>query len=203
MKAEDLIPAGDRAKKSLRVAQALATLSTKGRQPALSTVKEALTKVHGPQPAVAMAIILQYAKRHPLHERGKWLIAAGEALQEYRLSEYADQKEAELAYEQIEHQTALHKAELSRIDKMRERFSLALLCLLVSLMLTGLAYFGYTVFQSINSASKEPEKHTAVENSSDKKTDSKPAAAKTPPAPTKAEPKPAEPDKKTAQPAKK
>jgi len=200
MKAEDLIPAGDRAKKSLRVAQALATLSTKGRQPALSTVKEALAKVQGPQPAVAMAIILQYSKRHPLHERGEWLKAAGEALQEYRLSEYADQKEAELAYEQIEHQTALHKAELSRIDKMRERFSLALLCLLVSLMLTGLAYFGYTVVQSINSASKEPDKHTAekitVEKSPGNKADENKAAQKSPPN----DPKQANKDKKIAPP---
>ena len=202
MKAEDLIPAGDRAKKHLRVAQALATLSTKGRQPALSTVKEALAKVQGPQPAIAMAVILQYSKRHPLHERGEWLKAAGEALQEYRLSDYADQKEAELAHEQIEHQTALHKAELSRIDKMRERFSLALLILLVSLMLMTIGYFGYTFVQGIKSDAKEEVK-AAVEQPTDKKPNQKPAPRKTPAAPTKAETKPTETDKKTANPAKK
>ena len=202
MKAEDLIPAGDRAKKHLRVAQALATLSTKGRQPALSTVKEALAKVQGPQPAIAMAVILQYSKRHPLHERGEWLKAAGEALQEYRLSDYADQKEAELAHEQIEHQTALHKAELSRIDKMRERFSLALLILLVSLMLMTIGYFGYTFVQGIKSDAKEEVK-AAVEQPTDKKPNQKPAPGKTPAAPTKAETKPTETDKKTANPAKK
>lgn len=202
MKAEDLIPAGDRAKKHLRVAQALATLSTKGRQPALSTVKEALAKVQGPQPAIAMAVILQYSKRHPLHERGEWLKAAGEALDEYRLSDYADQKEAELAHEQIEHQTALHKAELSRIDKMRERFSLTLLILLVSLMLMTIGYFGYTFVQGIKSDAKEEVK-AAVEQPTDKKPNQKPAPGKTPAAPTKAETKPTETDKKTANPAKK
>lgn len=202
MKAEDLIPAGDRARKHLRVAQALATLSTKGRQPALSTVKEALTKVQGPQPAVAMAIILQYSKRHPLHERGKWLIAAGEALQEYRLSDYADQKEAELAHEQIEQHTGLYKAELSRIEKMRERFSLALLCVLVAALLMTIGYFGYIFVQGIKSDAKEEVK-AAVEQPTDKKPNQKPAPGKTPAAPTKAETKPTETDKKTANPAKK
>lgn len=200
MKAEDLIPAGDRARKHLRVAQALATLSTKGRQPALSTVKEALTKVQGPQPAVAMAIILQYSKRHPLHERGKWLIAAGEALQEYRLSDYADQKEAELAHEQIEQHTGLYKAELSRIEKMRERFSLALLCVLVTAILMTIGYFGYTFVQSINTGSKDPTQatveKTAVEKSSEKKADENKAAPK----PLQNDPKQTNKDKKPVKP---
>jgi len=202
MKAEDLVSPGDRAKKNLRVAQALAALSTKGRQPALSTVKEALTKVQGPQPAVAMAIILQYSKRHPLHERGEWLKAAGETLQEYRLSDYADQKEAELAQDYIEHEHALYEAEIERIEKMRERFSLAILCLLVTVLLTSLVYFGYTFVQGMNQDDKLAPQAVS-EKPADKKTAPKPATAKTPAAPTIAETKPAEPEKKTDKPAKK
>jgi hypothetical protein len=202
MKAEDFIPAGDRAKKNLRVAQALATLSTKGRQPALSTVKAALAKVQGPQPAVAMAIILQYSKRHPLHERGEWLKAAGETLQEYRLSDYADQKEAESAQDYIKHEHALYEAEIERIEKMRERFSLAILCLLVTVLLTSLSYFGSTFVQRMKQNDKKPPQAVG-EKPADKKTTPKPATAKTPAAPTIAETKPAEPEKKTDKPANK
>jgi hypothetical protein len=202
MKAEDLISPGDRAKKNLRVAQALAALSTKGRQPALSTVKEALTKVQGPQPAVAMAIILQYSKRHPLHERGEWLKAAGETLQEYRLSDYADQKEAELAQDYIEHEQALYEAEIERIEKMRERFSLAILCLLVTVLLISLYFFVRNFAQEMKQDDKQPPQAVG-EKPADKKTTPKPATAKTPAAPTIAETKPAEPEKKTDKPANK
>jgi hypothetical protein len=202
MKAEDFIPAGVRAKKNLRVAQALATLSTKGRQPALSTVKEALTKVQGPQPAIAMAIILQHSKRHPLHERGEWLKAADETLQEYRLSDYADQKEAELAQDYIGHELTLYKAEIARIEKMRERFSLAILCLLVTVLLTCLAYFPYKLLKEKEQDDKKPSPALG-EKQPDNKHDPMTAPAKTPAAPNKAEPKPAEPDKKTPKPGNK
>ena len=202
MKAEDFIPAGVRAKKNLRVAQALATLSTKGRQPALSTVKEALTKVQGPQPAVAMAIILQYSKRHPLHERGEWLKAADETLQEYRLSDYADQKEAELAQNYIEYELTLYKAEIERIEKMRERFSLAILCIVVTVLLTSLYYFGSTFVQGTKLDAEKPAQ-AGDQKQPDKKNDPKLSPAKTPAAPTKAEPKPAEPEKKTPKPGNK
>lgn len=156
MKAEDLIPAGDRAKRHLRIAQALAMLS-KTRAPSLSRVKDALARVQGNQPAVAMAVILEYSKRHPLYERGDWLKAAGEALQEYRLTDDADQKEAELARDHIEHEVSLHKAEMERIERMRERFSMAILCLLVSLLMTGIAYFGFTFVKGLNDRDNEKE----------------------------------------------
>ena len=202
MKAEDLIPAGDRAKRHLRVAQALAVLS-KNRPYSLSQVRDALSRVQGNQPAVAMAIILQYSKRHPLHERGEWLKAAGEALQEYRLSDDADKKEAGLARDHIEHELELFKAEIERIETMRERFSLALLCLLVTLILTSLGYFGYTFVQGLRTPDTEQgkasvEKTVAEKNGgekpSEKKPDEKAGTEKT----TKGQPKKSDKEKKPA-----
>jgi hypothetical protein len=199
MKAEDLLSEGEKAKRQLRVAQALALL-TKSRKPSLAEVKAATTRLQAKQPAVALAIIMDYAKRQPLHERGDWLQAAAQALREYRLGDGADQKEAELAHEHIDHERGLHKAELARIKKMREGLSLALLCLLVTLMLATLGYYGYQFLQGIKQDAKEPAK-SPVEKSADKKPDPKPATEKTPPASAKAETKPAEPEKKTAKPS--
>jgi hypothetical protein len=197
MNSEDLLSEGERAKRHLRIAQVLALLA-KSRRPSLVEVQAATTRLQAKQPAVAMAIILAHAKRQPLHERGDWLKAGAEALHAYRLGDGADQKEADLAHEHIEREIFLHKAELARLEKLRERVSLALLCLLVIVLLTSLGYVGYTFVQD----AKEPAQ-AVVEKPADKKADTKPAAAKTPPAPTKAEPKPAEPDKKTAKPANK
>lgn len=180
MKAEDLLSEGERAKRYLRVAQALALL-TKSRKPSLHEVQEATTRLQAKQPAVAMAIILAHAKRQPLHERGTWLEAAAKALREYRLGDGADQKEAELAHEHIEKETSLHKAELDRIEKMRGRFSLALLCLLVAAMIAGLIYVGYSIAQRDTAKPSEADKSTTT-----KKIDEKPVAPKTDPAKTKA-----------------
>ena len=203
MKAEDFNPGG-RAKRHLRVAQALALLS-KNRAPSLGRVRDAISRVQGNQPAVAMAIILEYSKRHPLHERGEWLKAAGEALQEYRLSDDADQKEAELARDYIEHELTLYKAEIERIEKMRERFSLAILFLLVALMLVSLSYFGYTLLQGLNNPNKDQEKPTTekvaaekkgTEKLPEKKPEEKHGAEKT----SKSEPKKTEKEKKPSKP---
>jgi hypothetical protein len=153
MKAEDLLSEGEKAKRHLRVAQSLALL-TKSRKPSFLEVKAATTRLQAKQPAVAMAIILAQAKRQPLHERGEWLDAAKDALHAYRLSDGADQKEAELAHEHIDKELSLHKAELARLEKLRERLSLALLCLLVAGMLLGLILIG------INYAQSRPEKGT-------------------------------------------
>lgn len=180
MKAEDLLSEGERAKRHLRVAQALAMLS-KMRAPSLNRVKGALSRVQGNQPAVAMAVILEYSKHHPLHERGVWLEAAGMALQEYRLSEDADQKEAELARDHIEHELSLYKAEIERIEKIRERFSLALLFALVAAMIAGLVYIGYSFAPPDTAMSSEADKSTTP-----KKNDEKTAAPKTDPDKTKA-----------------
>jgi hypothetical protein len=198
MNAEEHLTEGERAKRHLRVAQALAALS-KTRNPSLKSVQDAVSRLQVNQPAVAMAIILAQAKRQPLHERGEWLKSAAESLRAYRLGDAADQKEADLAHEQIERELGLHKAELTRLEKMRERFSLALLCLLVASMIAGLVYLGYTFWPTEKQESKEPAKH-AAEKQTDKKIDPKTATAKTTPASNKAETKPAETDKKTAKP---
>lgn len=157
MRTEDLIPAGERAKRHLRVAQALALLG-KSRSPSLGTVLDALARVKGPQPAVAMAIILEYAKRQPRHERREWLIAAGEALKEYRLGDDADQKEADLTWEHIERETSLCVAATEKRERLRERLSLATLGLLVAAILSVLFYFGYTFAQGIHAPEKESAK---------------------------------------------
>jgi hypothetical protein len=199
MKAEDLISAGDRAKRHLRVAQALAVLS-KARAPDLPQVKDAISRVHGNQPAVAMAIILEYSKRHPLHERGEWLKAAVDALNQYRLSDDADKKEADLAKEHLQDEISAFNAEILRIEKLRERFSLALLMLLVLMMMAGLIYVGYSLSQRSEEAKQASDK-TPVEN----KADAKPAASKTDtgkPTDKKPEPK-REPEKTPAVPSKK
>ncbi len=173
MKAEDLLSEGEKAKRHLRVAQALALLA-KSRKPSLAEVQAATTRLQAKQPAVALAIIMDHAKRQPLHERGHWLQAAAQALREYRLGEGADQKEAELAHEHIDHERGLYKAELARIEKMREGFSLALLCLLVAGMLLGLILIG------INYAQSRPEKGTEEgKPASTITTEEKPAPAKT------------------------
>ncbi len=108
MNAEEHLTEGERAKRHLRAAQALALLA-KNRRPSLAEVKAATTRLQAKQPAVAMAIILAQAKRQPLHERGEWLDAAKDALHAYRLSDGADQKEAELAHEHIDKELSLHR----------------------------------------------------------------------------------------------
>lgn len=203
MKAEDFNP-GARAKRHLRVAQALALLS-KNRAPSLGRVRDAISRVQGNQPAVAMAIILEYSKRHPLHDRGEWLKAAGEALQEYRLSDDADQKEAELARDYIEHELTLYKAEIARIEKMRERFSLAILFLLVALMISAIVTFGYMFVQGLNNPNKDQEKPAIEKPAAEKKEAEKPPEKKPEEKhgaekASKAEPKKADKEKKLATP---
>ena len=205
MKTEDLIPAGDRAKRHLRIAQALAMLS-KTRAPSLSRVRDALARVQGNQPAVAMAFILEYSKHHPLHERGDWLNAADEALQQYRLSDDADLKEAELARAHIEHEVSLQKAEIERIERMRERFSMVILYLLVTLLMTGVAYFGYTLVKGLNDRDKEKGKPSVenitpeakgFEKAAEKKAEEKTASEKE----SKSDAKMADKDRKPATPS--
>lgn len=198
MNAEEHLTEGERAKRHLRVAQALAVLS-KTRNPSLTSVQDAVSRLQVNQPAVAMALILAYAKRHPLHERGEWLKSAAESLRAYRLGDAADQKEADLAHEHIEHELDLHKAELRRIENLRERFSMALLVLLVTSMIACLIYLGYAYWTSASQESKDPVKPVA-EQPADKKNDPKTATAKPTPTSSKAETKPAETDKKTAKP---
>jgi hypothetical protein len=161
MKAEDLLSEGERAKRHLRIAQALAQLA-KSRRPSLVEVQAATTRLEAKQPAVAMAIILAHAKRQPLHERGDWLKAAAEALHAYRLGDGADQKEAELAHEHIERETSLHKAELARLEKLRGRFSLALLSVLVTAMVAALIYVGYSFAPRDTAKPNEADKTTTT-----------------------------------------
>jgi len=176
MKAEDFNP-GARAKRHLRVAQALAQLS-KSRAASLGRVRDAITRVQGNQPAVAMAIILEYSKRHPLHERGEWLKAAGEALQEYRLSDDADQKEAELARDYIGQEVLSYNAEMERIEKLRERFSMGILLLLLLLMAGALIYIGYAFIPKPEGEETKTEKPAATKSAETKKADAKPEAGK-------------------------
>jgi len=175
MKAEDLIPAGDRARRHLRVAQALAQLS-KTRTPSLNQVKEALSKVEGNQPAVAMAVILEYSKRHPLHLRGEWLLAADKALQLYRLSDDADQKEAELARDHIEQEVIAYDSEMLRLEKLRDRISMGVLSLLLLLMAGTLVYVGYAFIPKPEDAGNKTDKPAESKATEAKKTESKPDA---------------------------
>lgn len=192
MKAEDLLSEGERAKRHLRVAQALALL-TKSRKPSFLEVKAATTRLQAKQPAVAMAIILAHAKRRPLHERGDWLDAATEALRAYRLGDGADQKEAELAHEHIEKETSLHKAELARIEKMRERFSLALLCVLVTAMVAALIYVGYSFAPRDTAKPSEAAKTTTTKKNDEKAVSPKADQAKTTAPHTEGKPAPEKP----------
>lgn len=162
MKAEDLISPGDRAKRSLRIAQALAQLS-KMRAPELLRVQDVLTRLAGTQPAVAMALTMEYAKRQPLHERGPWLKAAAELLGHYRLSTDADQLEADKARDYLNTQEALCQAECDRRERNRERWELAVLGLLVALMLTLLLYAALRFMQN-NKVPATSSNQTSNEN---------------------------------------
>lgn len=175
MKAEDLIPAGDRAKRHLRVAQALAQLS-KTRTPSLNQVKEALSKVEGNQPAVAMAVILEYSKRHPLHLRGEWLDACVEALRRYALSEDAEKVDAGLARDHLEHEISAYNAEILRLEKLRERLSMGILSLLLLLMAGGLIYIGYAFIPKPEGEEPKGEKPAPAKTAETKKADAKPDA---------------------------
>jgi hypothetical protein len=177
MNAEEHLTEGERAKRHLRVAQALALL-TKSRKPSFFEVQAATTRLQAKQPAAALAIIMAHAKRQPLHERGDWLEAAAKALREYRLGDGADQKEADLAHEHIEKETSLHKAELARLEKLRERLSLALLCLLVAGMLLGLILVGINYAQSQPDKGTEKEKPAATTTTEDKSASTKAEGAK-------------------------
>jgi hypothetical protein len=214
MKAEDLIPAGDRAKRHLRVAQALAQLS-KTRTPSLDQVKEALAKVEGNQPAVAMAVILEYSKRHPLHLRGEWLDACVDALKRYALSDDAEKVDAGLARDHLEHEISAYNAEILRLEKLRERLSLGILSLLLLLMAGGLIYIGYAFIpkqedekpkaekpaqaktDETNKAVAKPDGKTDAGKKAEKKPDEKRESDKAPAPETKK----ADKDAKTAKPA--
>jgi len=175
MKAEDLIPAGDRAKRHLRVAQALAQLS-KTRTPSLNQVKEALAKVEGNQPAVAMAVILEYSKRHPLHLRGEWLDACVDALKRYALSDDAEKVDAGLARDHLEHEISAYNAEILRLEKLRERLSLGILSLLLLLMAGGLIYIGYAFIPKQEDEKPKADKPVESKTAETKKADAKPDA---------------------------
>ena len=175
MKTEDLIPAGDRAKRHLRVAQALAQLS-KTRTPSLNQVKEALSKVEGNQPAVAMAVILEYSKRHPLHLRGEWLDACVDALKRYALSDDAEKVDAGLARDHLEHEISAYNAEILRLEKLRERLSLGILSLLILLMAGGLIYIGYAFIPKQEDEKPKADKPVESKTAETKKADAKPDA---------------------------
>jgi len=147
-----------------------------------------------------MAIILEYSKRHPLHERGEWLKAAGEALQEYRLSDDADQKEAELARDYIEHQVLSYNAEILRLEKLRERFSMGILFLLLLLMAGTLIYIGYSFNAKQEGEETKKDKPTTPKSAETKPADTKSDAGKI--GNKKSEPK-REPDKAPADEVKK
>lgn len=175
MKAEDLISAGNRAKRHLRVAQALAQLS-QTRTPSLNQVKEALSKVEGKQPAVAMAVILEYSKRHPLHLRGEWLDACVEALRRYALSEDAEKVDAGLARDHLEHEISAYNAEILRLEKLRERISMGILSLLLLLMAGTLVYIGYAFIPKPEGAENNTDKPAESKATEVKKTETKPVA---------------------------
>jgi len=199
MNPEDLIPAGERAKRHLRVAQALTMLS-RSRAPALSSVLFALERVRGPQPAVAMAIILEYSRRQPLHERAAWLEEASGLLGQHRLGEDADQKEVELAEQHIQGEKAAVKAEVERIDRNRERLSLLLLALLVSLGIATLALFTYNFVQKLRKEDEAQGAPAAVKTA-DKALEKKPAEKQKPELGAPAAPRTAETAGKAAKPA--
>ena len=173
MKAEDLIPAGDRARRHLRVAQALAQLS-KTRTPSLNQVKEALSKVEGNQPAVAMAVILEYSNRHPLHLRGEWLDACVDALKRYAVSDDAEKADAGLARDHLEHELSAYNAEILRLEKLRERLSMGLLSLLLLLIAGGLIYIGYAFIPKLEGEEPKAEKPAPAKTAETKKADAKP-----------------------------
>lgn len=176
MNPEDLIPAGERAKRHLRVAQALTMLS-RSRAPALSAVLSALERVRGLQPAIAMAIVLEYSRRQPLHARAAWLEEASGLLGQHRLGEDADQKEVELAEQHIQREKAAVKAEVERIDRNRERLSMLLLALLVTLGVAMLALFAYKFVQNLRNedpAQGAPAAVKTVDKPPEKKPEEKP-----------------------------
>ena len=183
MKAEDLISPGDRAKRSLRIAQALAELA-KARSPSLPKLQETLTRVAGTQPAVAMALIMEYANRQPLHLRGPWFSAAAQMLSQYRLSEDADLQEADRVQEYLSAQNMLYQEECERRERNRERREMVVLSLLVTLIITLLGYSAFLFMQK----SKEPTTSSNQEKGADTANQTE-DAQKAGPRPTKTEPK--------------
>lgn len=146
MNTEDLLTSGERAKRSLRTAQALAMLA-KQRKPELPRVKDCVVRLAAKQPAIAMALTLDYAKRHPLHERGEWLDYATELLEQYRLSVDANQQEADQARDYLAAQKKLWQQECERLERNRERLNLVAAGLLLALLLGVLAYTAYLFTQ--------------------------------------------------------
>ena len=173
MKPEDFKQPGERAKRLLRVAQALTVLS-KSKAPTLSQVNDAITRLKGRQPAVAMALLFEYAKRRPLHERIEWLNATQDALKEYRDSEDADNEAAKLVSEYLKQQLEICEAEIEKQEKISDRISMVYLGIGVILILSLLGYIAYSRPQKDDSGDKKTEtpiieKTSNVENSASEK----------------------------------
>jgi hypothetical protein len=183
MKAEDFKQPGERAKRLLRVAQALTVLS-KSKAPTLSQVNNAITRLKGRQPAVAMALLFEYAKRRPLHKRIEWLNATQDALKEYQLSEDADKEAANQVSKYLEQQVEICEAEIEKKEKISERISMVYLGIGVILILSLLGYIVYNLTQKNDSGDKKTEtpiieKSSNVENSASEKAVSKEIANET------------------------
>jgi len=183
MKPEDFKQPGERAKRLLRVAQALTVLS-KNKAPTLSQVNDAIIRLKGRQPAVAMALLFEYAKRRPLNERIEWLNATKDALKEYRLSEDADKEAAKLVSEYLEQQLEICEAEIEKQEKISERISMIYLGIGVILILSLLGYIAYSRPQKNDSGDKKTEtpiieKSDNVESSASEKPVSKEIANET------------------------
>lgn len=183
MKAEDFKQPGERAKRLLRVAQALTVLS-KSKAPSLNQVNETITPLKVRQPAVAMALLFEYAKRQPLHKRLDWLNATQDALEEYRLSEDADKDAASRVSEYLEQEVELCEAEIEKQEKIRERVSMIFLVIATVLILGMLSFVAYRFKQKNESGNKKPEtavseKTSSAENTVSEKTASEEKANET------------------------
>ena len=183
MKAEDFKQPGERANRLLRVAQALTVLS-KSKAPTLSQVNNAITRLRGRQPAVAMALLFEYAKRRPLHKRIEWLNATQDALKEYQLSEDADKEATTQVSEYLERQLEICEAEIEKQEKISERISMVYLGIAVILILSLLGYIAYNPQQKNDSGDKKTEtpiigKSANIENSASEKAVSKEIANET------------------------
>jgi len=183
MKAEDFKQPGERAKRLLRIAQALTVLS-KSKAPTLSQVNDAIIRLKGRQPAVAMALLFEHAKRRPLHERIEWLNATQDALKEYRDSEDADKEAANEVSEYLVQQREICEAEIEKQEKISERISMIYLGIGVILILSLLGYIAYSRPQKNDSGDKKTEtpiieKSDNVESSASEKPVSKEIANET------------------------
>jgi hypothetical protein len=183
MKAEDFKQPGERAKRLLRVAQALTVLS-KSKAPTLSQVNDAITRLKGRQPAVAMALLFEYAKRRPLHKQIDWLNATQDALKEYRDSEDADKEAVNRVSEYLKQQLEICEAEIEKQEKIRERVSMIYLGIATMLIIGVFGYILYSYTQKNDSGDKKTEtpiieKSSNVENIESEKAVSKEIANET------------------------